>query len=183
MIADHANKESSQFPRCVFLTYGKPKLAQGGTTRIPGIKTTTSTKASMVQYIRLAINPMPLADNSIKLYFKRDLKNQFCSYKRSQGMKDSDIPTVYDSLLAQLARFKKKSEMRNETLIITYTGKPEKDDMVIGVGLCFLVAYTLVARDQAIIAGSGGPIQMTNICDYIRPDDLDKPQYINQLEF
>ncbi len=182
IVADHVNMNASMFPSCVFLTFGKPKLAQGGTTRIPGIRTTTATKASMTQYIHLAINPMALVDNVIQLYFKASLKTQFCHYKRTPGQKDSDVPTVFDSLLAQLGRYKKKTEIRNGITIITFTGKPEKDDIVMTTGMAFLVAYLLAARDKALSGGQGNSyLSWAEICDCISPGDLSKSEYINQV--
>jgi hypothetical protein len=183
IITDYVNVNFNQLPRCLFLTYGKPKLSQGQTTRIPGIRTTTSTKSSMVEYIRLAINPMPLVNNYAKLYFKAGLKKQFCHYKKLAGQRDADIPNVYDSLLAQMARFKKKVEMRNGNLIITFSGKPEKDDLVLALGLSFLVAYTLIARNNAIARREGAlsDLSWSEICETIHPSDLKKPEYINQI--
>jgi len=184
MVANHVYMNASSFPKCLFLTFGRAKLAQGATTRIPGITTSAATKASMVQYIRLGINPMPLVDNSVKLCFSAGLKKQFCHYRRTQGQKDSDMPTVFDSLLSQLARFMKKVDVRNGVSIVSFTGKPDKDDMVIGTGLSFLVAYTLVSRSQALANGSQPQyLSWGEICEFIHPGDITKQEYINQVGF
>lgn len=179
LLATFVHQTHVHFPNCTFVTFGaKPKFSQGGLIRIPGIRTDASIKAAMVQYIRTAINPMPFAENPIKLGFKEGLNHQHCHYKNTPGQRESDNPNVFDTLIRQLSNYKKKVEFKPGGVVsVNYGGKPEdKDDGVQVVGMALLVAYTLVAMENP----NSNYKSLSKTYEMLHPSRLDARNY-NQV--